>query len=187
MGDFNDPFMRNQNAAVQARTKAQNRANVLQLKLVCLRFPVSAKASEFLLHDPLNDPNISGDPYKTLFVARLNYETTESRIKREFDVYGPIKRVGILSPQGDLVRLVTDKETNKPQGYGFIEYVHTRDMKGYLSTLHPLEVSSMLLSLEQLLLTFFISLLIRVLVKEAKVDLGTLHLNIHNFLTHIVA
>jgi hypothetical protein len=30
----NDPLMRNQNAAVQARTKAQNRANVLQLKLV---------------------------------------------------------------------------------------------------------------------------------------------------------
>lgn len=34
MGDYNDAFMRNQNAAVQARTKAQNRANVLQLKLV---------------------------------------------------------------------------------------------------------------------------------------------------------
>lgn len=39
MGDFNDAFMRNQNAAVQARTKAQNRANVLQLKLVCSLFP----------------------------------------------------------------------------------------------------------------------------------------------------
>ena len=39
MGDFNnDAFMRNNNnnsaAAVQARTKAQNRANVMQLKLV---------------------------------------------------------------------------------------------------------------------------------------------------------
>lgn len=34
MGDYNDPFMRNQNASVQARTKAQSRANVLQLKLV---------------------------------------------------------------------------------------------------------------------------------------------------------
>lgn len=34
MGDYNDALMRNNNAAVQARTKAQNRANVLQLKLV---------------------------------------------------------------------------------------------------------------------------------------------------------
>ena len=28
------------------------------------------------------------------------------------------------------VRLISDKETNKPTGYAFIEYVHTRDMKG---------------------------------------------------------
>ncbi|KAI7985412.1 U1 small nuclear ribonucleoprotein 70 kDa [Camellia lanceoleosa] len=27
------------------------------------------------------------------------------------------------------VRLVTDKESNKPSGYVFIEYMHTRDMK----------------------------------------------------------
>ncbi|KAF7828840.1 U1 small nuclear ribonucleoprotein 70 kDa [Senna tora] len=194
MGDFNDAFMRNQNAAVQARTKAQNRANVLQLKLIGQSHPTgltanllklfeprppleykpppekrkcppltgmaqfvnkfaepgdpeyappiqeaetpaerrarihklrlekgAAKAAEELeKYDPHNDPNVSGDPYKTLFVARLSYETTESRIKREFESYGPIKRV----------RLVTDKNTNKPKGYAFIEYLHTRDMKG---------------------------------------------------------
>lgn len=38
MGDYTDAFNRNNaannNAAVQARTKAQNRANVMQLKLV---------------------------------------------------------------------------------------------------------------------------------------------------------
>jgi hypothetical protein len=34
MGDDNDAFMRNQNAAVRGTTKGQNRANVLQLKLV---------------------------------------------------------------------------------------------------------------------------------------------------------
>ncbi|WJX89839.1 hypothetical protein P8452_71804 [Trifolium repens] len=189
----NDPLMRNQNAAVQARTKAQNRANVLQLKLIGQSHPTgltanllklfeprppleykpppekrkcppltgmaqfvskfaepgepeysppvpvvetpaerrarvhklrlekgAAKAAEELeKYDPHTDPNISGDPYKTLFVARLSYETTESRIKREFESYGAIKRV----------RLVTDTESNKPRGYAFIEYLHTRDMK----------------------------------------------------------
>lgn len=34
MGDYGDAMMRSQNAAVQARTKTQNRANVMQLKLV---------------------------------------------------------------------------------------------------------------------------------------------------------
>ncbi|XP_042519858.1 U1 small nuclear ribonucleoprotein 70 kDa-like [Macadamia integrifolia] len=193
MGDMNDPFMRNRDAAVQARTKAQNRATVLQLKLIGQSHPTgltnnllklfeprppleykpppekrkcppymgmaqfvsnfaepgdpeyappvklgetpverrarihklrleqgAAKAAEELeKYDPASDPNVSGDPYKTLFVARLNYETTEHRLKREFEAYGPIKRV----------RMITDKETNKPRGYAFIEYMHTRDMK----------------------------------------------------------
>ena len=28
--------------------------------------------------------------------------------------------------------MITDKETNKPRGYAFIEYAHTRDMKSVL-------------------------------------------------------
>lgn len=28
------------------------------------------------------------------------------------------------------VRVIADKETSKPRGYAFIEFVHTRDMKG---------------------------------------------------------
>ncbi|CAA7019410.1 unnamed protein product [Microthlaspi erraticum] len=193
MGDSGDPFMRNQNAAVQARTKSVNRSNVLQLKLMGQSHPTGltnnllklfeprppleykpppekrkcppytgmalfvknfaepgdpeyappkpevetpaqkreriqklrlekgvAKAAEDLTkYDPNNDPNATGDPYKTLFVSRLNYESSESKIKREFESYGPIKRV----------QLVTDKLSNKPRGYAFIEYMHTRDMK----------------------------------------------------------
>lgn len=32
------------------------------------------------------------------------------------------------------VRLITDKVTNKPRGYAFIEYMHTRDMKSTITT-----------------------------------------------------
>ncbi|KAK9678259.1 hypothetical protein RND81_11G199600 [Saponaria officinalis] len=189
----NDAFLRNQNAAVQGRTKVQNRSNVLQLKAIGLSHPTSltnnllklfeprppvefkpplekkkcppytgmaqfvkhfaepgdpeyappvkeaetpeqkrarihqlrlekgaAKVAEDLeKYDPQNDPNATGDPYKTLFVSRLNFETLESRLKREFETYGPIKRV----------KMIYDKKTNKPKGYAFIEYAHTRDMK----------------------------------------------------------
>ncbi|CAN6451963.1 unnamed protein product [Victoria cruziana] len=171
MGDYNDAFMRGKDAAVQARTKAQNRATVLQLKLIGQSHPTGLTANllklfeprppleykpppekrkcpsysgiaqfvtefakpgdpeysppvvkgetpvqrrarihkqrlengalraaeELQKYDPSNDSNVSGDPYKTLFVARLSYETTEHRIKREFEAYGPIKRVGIMS------------------------------------------------------------------------------------------
>lgn len=48
-------------------------------------------------------PNISfvsqGDPYKTIVVARLSFDVTEKKLRREFEEYGPIKRV----------RVVTDK------------------------------------------------------------------------------
>uniref|UniRef100_A0A8C3QIU2 Uncharacterized protein n=1 Tax=Cyanoderma ruficeps TaxID=181631 RepID=A0A8C3QIU2_9PASS len=49
--------------------------------------------SELKLWDPHNDPNAQGDAFKTLFVARVNYDTTESKLRREFEVYGPIKRL----------------------------------------------------------------------------------------------
>ncbi|KAF6983717.1 hypothetical protein CFC21_001846 [Triticum aestivum] len=193
MGDYGNAMMRNQDAGVQSRVKAQSRANLLQLKLIGQSHPTglttnllklfeprpplehkpplekrklpaysgmsqfvsrfaepgdpeyappvptcetraekkdrirqlkleegAAKVAEELQkYDPQNDPNVTGDPYKTLFVARLGYETSEQKVKRDFEAYGPIKRV----------RLVTDKVTNKPRGYAFVEYAHTRDMK----------------------------------------------------------
>uniref|UniRef100_A0A452YIZ7 U1 small nuclear ribonucleoprotein 70 kDa n=1 Tax=Aegilops tauschii subsp. strangulata TaxID=200361 RepID=A0A452YIZ7_AEGTS len=38
---------------------------------------------------------------------------------------GTLKLMGLLKG----VRLITDKVTNKPRGYAFVEYAHTRDMK----------------------------------------------------------
>ncbi|KAM9528852.1 uncharacterized protein ACWYII_041368 isoform 1-T2 [Salvelinus alpinus] len=74
--------------------------------------------TELKLWDPHNDPNAQGDAFKTLFVARVNYDTTESKLRREFEVYGPIKRIYI----------VYNKQSGKPRGYAFIEYEHERDM-----------------------------------------------------------
>ncbi|CAF5154596.1 unnamed protein product, partial [Rotaria sp. Silwood1] len=43
--------------------------------------------------DPNNNEASTTDPYKTLFVARLNYDTSETKLRREFEVYGKIKSV----------------------------------------------------------------------------------------------
>jgi len=64
------------------------------------------------------DPNLTEDAYKTIVVARLSHKTTEAQLKKEFEVYGPIAKV----------RMVTDS-TGKPRGYAFIEYERERDMK----------------------------------------------------------
>merc|ERR1711972_1160547 len=69
-------------------------------------------------YDPHKDSNATGDPFKTLFVARVSYDTTEKKLKRELEVFGSVKKV----------RMVYDQK-GKPRGYAFIEYEHERDLK----------------------------------------------------------
>jgi len=69
-------------------------------------------------YDPHKDPNAVGDPFKTLFVGRISFDSTEKKLKREFEVFGSIKKV----------RLVYDQK-GKPRGYAFIEFEHERDLK----------------------------------------------------------
>jgi len=73
---------------------------------------------EIALWDPNNIENSTEDPFRTLFVARVNYDTSESKLKREFEVHGPIKKIV----------MVNDVDLGKPRGYAFIEYEHERDM-----------------------------------------------------------
>merc|ERR1712146_419834 len=67
---------------------------------------------------PHKDPNASGDPFKTLFVARISYDTTEKKLKRELEVFGSIKRT----------RMIYDQK-GKPRGYAFVEFDHERDLR----------------------------------------------------------
>lgn len=50
-------------------------------------------ASELPRWNPADDPHASGDAYKTLFVGRLAYETTENKLTREFAEFGRIVKV----------------------------------------------------------------------------------------------
>lgn len=71
-----------------------------------------------LQYKPNDVGSATADPYRTLFVGRLAYDTTERTLKRVFDEWGRIKEV----------KLVKDKE-GKSRGYAFIEYEDERDLK----------------------------------------------------------
>ncbi|RHY58526.1 hypothetical protein DYB34_012006, partial [Aphanomyces astaci] len=58
------------------------------------------------------------DAYKTLFVGRISYETTEKQLRRELERYGDIVNL----------RLVED-EDGKCRGYAFVEYKDEGAMK----------------------------------------------------------
>lgn len=47
---------------------------------------------------PHEDPNIRGDAFKTLIVARLSYDATEQDLESEFGRFGPIERVCYPDP-----------------------------------------------------------------------------------------
>ena len=49
--------------------------------------------AKFSTDKPTEDPNIRGDVYKTLFVARLSYDVNEKDLIAEFGRFGPIERV----------------------------------------------------------------------------------------------
>lgn len=68
--------------------------------------------------DPNTDPNASTDAFKTLFIGRINHDTSDSKLRREMEVYGAVKTI----------KMVVNKTTGKPRGYAFIEFEHERDM-----------------------------------------------------------
>jgi U1 small nuclear ribonucleoprotein 70kDa len=105
---------------------------------------------------PNEDPNIRGDAFKTMIVARLSYEATEHDLEREFNRFGPIERVRPLASNTFLergahlltifqIRIVkTDpkylnpSKKNKPhRGYAFVVFERERDMRGTIPPITP--------------------------------------------------
>lgn len=39
---------------------------------------------------------MQGDPFKTLFVGRVSFDATEKKLRREFEEFGPIKRIRLV-------------------------------------------------------------------------------------------
>ncbi|KAH7579833.1 Eukaryotic RNA Recognition Motif (RRM) profile [Nakaseomyces glabratus] len=70
---------------------------------------------QLLQWDPLSDNHMRDtDPYKTVFVGRLPYDTDEVQLQKVFAKYGEIVRV----------RVVRDKQ-NKSRGYAFVLFKET--------------------------------------------------------------
>jgi len=64
------------------------------------------------------------NPQNTLFIARLNYQTTENTLQQYFATFGEIRHV----------RLVRDINGGKSRGYGFIEFGSCEAVTNVLSS-----------------------------------------------------
>ncbi len=48
---------------------------------------------------------------KNLYVGNLSYDTTDNRLRQAFETYGEVASVNVI----------TDRETGRPRGFGFVE------------------------------------------------------------------
>ncbi|KAH8352166.1 hypothetical protein KR084_002382 [Drosophila pseudotakahashii] len=113
MADFEDPKDTPLPKTVETRQERLERRRREKAEQVAYKLE-----REIALWDPTEIKNATEDPFRTLFIARINYDTSESKLRREFEFYGPIKKIV----------LIHDQESGKPKGYAFIEYEHERDM-----------------------------------------------------------
>lgn len=73
----------------------------------------------------------AGDPYKTLFVGRLSYDTTERELKREFEAeFGPVASVN----------LVYDRQ-GRSRGYAFLEFQSEKDMRSAYNNANGMKIA----------------------------------------------
>jgi U1 small nuclear ribonucleoprotein len=68
--------------------------------------------------DPSKNQSATSDGFRTVFVGRLNYGTTEEQLRLEFEEFGQV----------DAVKLVHDKQ-GKSRGYAFVEFARERSLR----------------------------------------------------------
>jgi U1 small nuclear ribonucleoprotein len=79
-------------------------------------------------YKPNEDPNIRGDAFKTLVVARLSYEADERDLEKEFGRFGPIERIRVIT---DTHADEKPGKKKKPhRGYAFVVFEREKDMRG---------------------------------------------------------
>ena len=67
--------------------------------------------------------------YNTLFVGRLAYEVTEGKLLREFEAFGPVKDLKLITVKNEEEDESGSKKHSKSRGYAFIEFEQEEDMK----------------------------------------------------------
>jgi RNA recognition motif-containing protein len=58
----------------------------------------------------------SGEPYVNIFAGNLAFTTTEQDLRQLFEPYGSV----------ETIRIMTDRETGRSRGFGFVEMPDNR-------------------------------------------------------------
>jgi RNA recognition motif-containing protein len=65
-----------------------------------------------------------------LYVGNLNYKTTETELREVFGAHGQVTSVAVI----------TDRETGRAKGFGFVEFANDEDAKAAIAALDGKEI-----------------------------------------------
>lgn len=76
---------------------------------------------------------------KNLFVGNMSFQTTESDLRSMFETFGAITRVNV----------VTDRDTGRARGFGFVEMTNDEDAAKAITALNGKEVGGRALNVNE--------------------------------------
>jgi RNA recognition motif-containing protein len=65
-----------------------------------------------------------------IYVGNLSFNTTESELQSEFEAYGSVSKVSIIS----------DRETGRPRGFAFVEMSNDSEARAAIEGLNGKEI-----------------------------------------------
>ena len=65
-----------------------------------------------------------------IFIANIAFTTTEAELARLFEPYGIVDRV----------QIITDRDTGRSRGFGFVEMPNAREAQAAIEELHGMTV-----------------------------------------------
>lgn len=74
-----------------------------------------------------------------IFISNLSYNTAESELQALFENYGSV----------DSAKIITDKETGRSRGFGFVEMPNEEEAKAAIEALHESEFKQRALNISE--------------------------------------
>lgn len=76
---------------------------------------------------------------KNIFVGNLDFNTSEDELRKLFEAYGQVDRVSIL----------TDRETGRSRGFGFVEMINAEEGEKAIAALNGSDVGGRKLNVNE--------------------------------------
>ena len=71
-----------------------------------------------------------------IYIGNMSFETTEEQVRLAFEGFGAVSTV----------RLITDRETGRPKGFGFVEMLATNEANAAIGGMNGRELNGRALS-----------------------------------------